>query len=119
GGTASSVEAPAVGAMHGINSPRTIAAEKALARIVSLTGWEVENLLGEVVEVGSPLRRIVPEAIYVPHMRHFIFFQIRMHSLADVDESILVAAGKPEQLQFFDEGRIGQKFSRRLCVGGG
>src|SRR6185437_1485910 len=75
-----------------------------------------ENLLHEVVQVISPLRRIVGMGIDIPDVRHVVFFQISMHALADVDQAILVAAGDPQQLELLGLVRVRQKLLRRLRI---
>ena len=38
-------------------------------------------------------------AVHVPHVGDPFFLQVRMNSLADADETVLVAARDPEQFQ--------------------
>ena len=53
-----------------------------------------------------------------PEMWDALFFQETLSPLADIDESILVAARQPEQRQlFFCLGRIRNQFSGHSGVG--
>ena len=44
--------------------------------------------------------RVVGVSIDVPDVRHVILFKVTLQSLADADEAIFIAAGKPEEPQF-------------------
>src|SRR5580704_30797 len=54
-----------------------------------------EHALEEVVQIVSPLRRIVGMAIHIPHVRHVLFLEISVHPLANADEPILIPNREP------------------------
>lgn len=79
-----------------------------------------ENPLRKMVEAVFPVGWVVRVAIHVPYVRDILFFEVSMHSLADADQPILVAARKPEQFQLlFGRCRIRNEFRRGLRVGSG
>jgi hypothetical protein len=55
-----------------------------------------EEFLNEVIQRLLPFRRVMSVAGHMPDVRHVVLPQVSVDSLADVDESVLVAAGKPE-----------------------
>ena len=80
----------------------------------------VEDDLGEMVQVVPPMRGIMPVAIDIPNMGNTLILQEPVRPLADADEVVLVAAGKPQQLQGpLGLGRIRHQFSRLFGVGRG
>ena len=59
----------------------------------------VKNQLRKIIKRLLPMLEIMPMFVHVPDVRNSFLFQVGVHSLADADQAILVAAGKPEQLQ--------------------
>ncbi len=57
-----------------------------------------EYSLEEMIEVVPPVRGIMPLAVYIPDVRNVLLLQIGVHSLADADEPVFVAAGEKQQL---------------------
>jgi hypothetical protein len=79
-----------------------------------------EYFLREVIEIAAPRPAIVGVVIDVPDVWNVVPFQMRLDALGNVDEAVLVAAGKIEQLQFAaSRGGIRNEFGGRLGVGSG
>ena len=77
-----------------------------------------ENVLAEKVEVVIPLGGVVRVAIHMPDMRDAILLEILVHRLADANQTVLVAAAEPYQLQLFGNRRVRHQRRWRLpCVG--
>ena len=74
------------------------------------------KLLHEPVERLHPFRRVVCVGGHMPEVRHMLFIQGCMHSLADVEEAVPIAAGKPKQFQLLRDVRIGQEIFGLLRV---
>jgi hypothetical protein len=58
-----------------------------------------ENSLREQIEIVSPDGELVSSGVNVPDVRHVLLFEIHVRPLADVEETVLVAARNPEPLQ--------------------
>ena len=58
-----------------------------------------EDPLREVIKAVFPMRGVVPIAVYVPDVRNVVFLQVGMHTLADPDQTVPLAAGKPQQFE--------------------
>ena len=80
--------------------------------------WLVlKDALNEPVQTAAPVLRIMAVAIDVPDVVDFVLLQKLMRSLADVDQTIFVAAGEPQQFElFFCFGGIGNEFLRAFRV---
>src|SRR5690606_15521320 len=64
--------------------------------------WRVRSMKDqarEVVQVVLPDREGVAADIDLPNMRHVVLDQVVVNALTDVEQSILVAARDPKQLQ--------------------
>src|SRR5664279_4805638 len=65
-----------------------------------------EKVLAEKVQVVVPLGGVVRVAIHVPDMRDAILFEILVHCLADANQTVLIAAAEPHQLQLLGNRRV-------------
>ena len=54
---------------------------------------------------------------HVPDVRHAFLLEVGVDVLTDVDEAVLVAAGKPEQLQLLGRFRSGRSSAGGLVFG--
>ena len=79
----------------------------------------LECLLHEPVERLFPFWGVVAVGGYVPDVRDFVLLQVGVHTLADVDEAIFVAAGEPEEFQLLGGSGVRQQFGGLLGVGRG
>ena len=59
--------------------------------------FSTEDSLREQIQTVSPLRPVVRVAVHLPEVRDVVGLEPGMDALADADESVLVAAGEPEQ----------------------
>ncbi len=55
----------------------------------------LEKALRKQPEVVLPMGCVVTVAVHVPNMRHLLLFEKGVESLADPDQTVLVAAGQP------------------------
>src|SRR3954462_11111150 len=58
-------------------------------------------------------------AVHMPDVGNTFFLQKGMHTLADADQVILVAAPQPEQFEVARFGRVWDELLRRFGVGRG
>src|SRR4051812_39537893 len=77
----------------------------------------LEDALSEVEQRFFPVLEVVTMVIDMPDVGHTFLFQIGMNALADLDQSIFIAGGKPKQFQLFGGGFwVRHKLRRRLCI---
>ena len=53
----------------------------------------LKDELRKIVESLLPMFKIVRVIVYMPDVRHVVFFEEGMNALADADQAVFVAAG--------------------------
>ena len=79
-----------------------------------------EEELGVMIEAASPFRGVVGVAVDVPDVGDVVCLEPCVNAPGDADEAVLVAAGKPEELELLARrGGVGDEFGGLPGIGRG